>query len=388
MRKVFAVIGAGYGDCGKGLITDWLSYGKNLSLTVRYNSGAQAGHTVVSPEGQRHVFHHLGSGSLRNAPTFLSEFFAVSPIFFVREHAELLSKNIKPVVFMDARCQVTTPWDIMLNQAVERSRGNAKHGSCGMGFNETIERGLVLPLTAKDMPLKNKLKHKLHMIRHEWVPHRLEVLGIDQCELKHAYDNAILHKFMDEIAATTANVNICDWEIFIQKWHGNIVFEGAQGLKLDQSYKDFPHVTRSNTGLRNVMELMQIAELPDLVRTFYVTRTYTTRHGAGPFPEECDTQYEDKTNIFNEHQGHLRYGFLNIDSLIKDIKNDSAEFPVKLRLALTCADQTKGVVTFTEDNERKTLPVNEFAAIVCDRIKADHYAISVGPTRLSMSIAH
>jgi adenylosuccinate synthase len=81
--KGFAVIGAFFGDEGKGLMTDYLAnkLGKN-TLVIRYNGGAQAGHTVATTCGRRHVFKHFGSGCFLEAPSYLSEFFICNPILF------------------------------------------------------------------------------------------------------------------------------------------------------------------------------------------------------------------------------------------------------------------------------------------------------------------
>jgi len=94
------------------------------------------------------------------------------------------------------------------------------------------------------------------------------------------------------------------------------VFEGAQGLLLDQNNKEFfPHLTRSNTGMRNVNALAEMAGFTDL-DIYYVTRTYLTRHGAGPLPgEDASMHFEDKTNGQNEWQGALRFAPLKWDPL-------------------------------------------------------------------------
>lgn len=86
-----AVIGASFGDEGKGLVTDYLCAIQGAGIVVRFNGGAQAGHTVVTPDGLRHVHHHFGSGTLWGTPTFLSQFFIVNPIAFLAELLERLS---------------------------------------------------------------------------------------------------------------------------------------------------------------------------------------------------------------------------------------------------------------------------------------------------------
>lgn len=87
------VIGANFGDEGKGLVTDWLC-AQGAGVVVRFNGGAQAGHTVETPEG-RHVFHHLGSGTFCNVPTYLSQYFICNPILFLHELERLQASKCK-----------------------------------------------------------------------------------------------------------------------------------------------------------------------------------------------------------------------------------------------------------------------------------------------------
>ncbi|GAF82360.1 unnamed protein product, partial [marine sediment metagenome] len=132
------VIGATFGDEGKGLITHHLAsrHGRD-SIVVRFNGGAQAGHTVVTKNSKRHVFRHVGSGTFAGAATFLSQFFISNPILFLEELKELKNLKLKPKVYIDPESPITTPYDMMINQMAEEFRGNQRHGSCGVGFAET-----------------------------------------------------------------------------------------------------------------------------------------------------------------------------------------------------------------------------------------------------------
>ena len=141
--NINVVIGAGFGDEGKGLMTDYFaSQAKNnygSGLVVRFNGGSQAAHTVVTPEGKRHVFGHFGSGTLVGLPTYLSSFFAVHPILFREELAKLKVLGLTPKVYVDKECIVTTPFDMLINQIAETVRGENRHGSVGFGVNETVD---------------------------------------------------------------------------------------------------------------------------------------------------------------------------------------------------------------------------------------------------------
>lgn len=345
MRRVSAVIGGQFGDEGKGLITDYLSAGPD-TLVVRFNGGAQAGHTVVTPDGRRHVFHQFGSGSFNGSPTFLSRFFLVNPMFFGQELAELEALGVTPTVFVDPDSMVTTPYDVMLNQAAEAQRGNARHGSCGLGINETVERSQhsMYRLRVGDLANVRLAPLKLINIRDFYVPQRARELGLPLDSLPHLEDEGVLDRFLEDCRELVSRCFIGRWESL--RWDGDIVFEGAQGLKLDQGHANFPHVTRSNTGVQNVLDLMRDARIQEPLEAYFLTRTYVTRHGAGPLAWETKqppySAIVDLTNVPNPHQGALRFGLFDVDDFLFEVARDlgkAGNAVVKPCLVMTCCDQ-------------------------------------------------
>jgi adenylosuccinate synthase len=116
------------------------------------------------------------------------------------------------------------------------------------------------------------------------------------------------------------------------------VFEGAQGLLLSQDNTAMaPHLTHSYTGMRNVRELCQSAGI-DKLDLYYVSRTYLTRHGAGPLPgEDAALTYADDTNMPHSYQGVLRFATLDYDALMQRCSTDAGATP--FRLVLTHCDQ-------------------------------------------------
>jgi adenylosuccinate synthase len=211
-KKALAVIGAAYGDEGKGLMTDSLVAATNAPVVVRTNGGAQAGHTVTTPDGRRHVFSHIGSGAFAGAATHFSRFFVTHPMFFLAERERVLLIGGNVTVSADPRALVTTPFDILVNQIVEDSRGAARHGSCGMGFGETIERNLRgdVALSVADLAgSRLGMVSKLERIRRTWVPARLANLGIAEVPDKFQdilKDDAILRRFLDDCEAFVESV--------------------------------------------------------------------------------------------------------------------------------------------------------------------------------------
>lgn len=346
------VIGAQFGDEGKGcLVDDYAASSSTPSIVVRFNGGAQAGHTVVTPEGLRHVFSHIGSGALVGATTFLSRFFVSNPILFLKEKAMLALHGVKPVVYVDPDSPVTTPYDMLINQIAEQERGEQRHGSCGIGFGETIERNLTPhhALVVRDLMDQASLAAKLDVIRREYVPVRLQQMGLSAAYARYAEwfrSDAVWKRFIADVGCFIEAIGVVEPQAAIRERF--VLFEGAQGLWLDQDRGFFPHVTRSNTGLRNVLTLAGEWGLERLMVT-YVTRAYATRHGAGPLPHEVFhlpySGIADATNTPNIYQGTLRFGWLSLDRLQQGITDDLSiahAFPalnIRAYLAVTCLDQ-------------------------------------------------
>ncbi|MCE3288690.1 MAG: adenylosuccinate synthase protein [Caulobacter sp.] len=395
MAQAYAIIGAGYGDEGKGLMVDALAARTPGAVVARFNGGAQAGHTVARPDGRRHVFHHLGAGALAGAATHLSRFFVHHPMLLRDEQAALAELGANTTVTADPRGPVTTPWDMLINQAVERSRGDGRHGSCGLGFGETLERSLnpAFALTVGDLAAGD-LSARLAAIRDAWLPRRLAALGVALTPEEAAVrDNpVILEAFLDDcrhFAATVTQASDAGLAA-----HDAVIFEGAQGLMLDQVIGDFPHVTRSHTGLANVLAIAREAGLGPIQAT-YVTRAYATRHGAGPLPGGGDTlpgfEIRDPTNAPNPWQGRMRYAPLDVDRLARAIAADQAlskpaEGEVALSLAVTCLDQAIGPIELG-GRAQDYIPANSLAPALSDWLDLPLAAQSWGPRREDVRFA-
>lgn len=336
MRKVDVVIGLHYGDEGKGRTTNYLvKNSDSYPGVVRFNGGAQAGHTVET-KTQRHVFHHLGSGSLVGAPTILSRFFVVNPTLFMLERVKF-DRNLR--VYVDPDCYVTTPYDILINRRRERIK---KHGSCGVGFAETIKRNLNGPkLTVADLQEEEKARTIVKDIRESYFHPIMKELNGFREDLTEAFFDEAEERFFQDVTNFKKLVTIVKDTQMISKFD-HLVFEGAQGLRLDQYSEDFPHVTYSSTGSENVAELLKDIEAD--ITVHYVTRTYLTRHGAGPLPGEIPNPgIKDKTNVHNQYQEHLRFAPINFDRTKADVAKDKLFWEgrkVKYLGVVTWADES------------------------------------------------
>lgn len=399
MRRAEVVIGAGFGDEGKGLVTDFLAtpYGTD-GLVVRFNGGAQAGHTVQTPAGLRHVFHHVGSGALAGAATYLSRYFICNPLLLDKEIPVLAGIGCHPVIYADHRCLVTTPYDMMLNQIAEEMRGANRHGSCGQGIGETIARNMQpdFSFSLGDLFDTGLLQHKLKLIQSDWVPQRLAELAVNHIPeiwQQRLASEGIIEYFWQSIASFRKAVEIaCLADIALDR---PVIFEGAQGLMLDQDKGWFPHVTRSNTGLKNAAVLAAEIGIDDL-QVHYLTRAYATRHGAGPLAHEVGSKpypdIVDETNIPNAYQGTLRFGWLDVNLLSwfinEDLRVYRQNLRVKPQLCVTCLDQVGSRVTYARNGDIHQTEPDHLVQLLCAAVAAPGGLVSYGPTRADVTHYH
>ena len=360
MKTARAVIGSGYGDEGKGLMTDYfcsLHEEPESTLVVRYNGGAQAGHTVVTPKGNRHVFSHIGSGAFTQAATYLSEDFVTNPVLFNQEITKL---GGVPRVLIHPDAIVTTPIDMFVNQIREEDRRMLKHGSCGVGVYETLVRNGVydshgLTNASLQVSLVEMMRMsltELHTFLRECREYARRRLGITGVKLS-SEQNALLgldvtNSFYADLQQMATRVTFSTTDT-LEDFH-NVVFEGAQGLLLSEAHGEWPHLTPSNPGCANPIKLCEQMGITKLDIT-YVTRAYTTRHGAGRLRMESKpsllglTKIEQETNQPNAHQGSFRYASWNPEcakAAINDYKdhyNTFGKVELDMSVAITCLDQ-------------------------------------------------
>lgn len=344
------VCGCSYGDEGKGVMSNYYTriakQNGHSVLNVLYNGGAQRGHTA-----QGHVFHCFGAGATRGADTYYTRNFMFNPIAWWFEFKEL---NQEPMLYVNANCRITTPYDVRINQLLEESRGNKRHGSCGLGIFETRKRSEEIGgLRAADLTDSRTLYCALKNIKDNWVPTRCKELGIE-------YSNNNPYEFDNFISCVeqmlkSGKVKICDDNIMLN--YDTIIFEGGQGLLLSETNAiDFPHLTPSVTEYRGAKDELEYLYDNTNARFEFclMTRPYLTRHGAGPLPNECPKEeisdkIVDETNMPNEWQGNLRFAPLNSDVFMrihrhKDLLIFLPDDPkrISFSIGITCLDQSDG----------------------------------------------
>lgn len=402
MIHVIAVIGAMYGDEGKGLMTDYFAHKHKNSIVVRHNGGAQAGHTVQTPDGKRHVFSHFGSGTFVDTTTYLSEFFVCNPLLYVKEKQLLVGLGVDPTIIVHPNSLVTTPFDMVINMILEARRGGERHGSCGVGFGETIARNLAHDkLTVQNLRdlSRSELRDRLKTIQSEYVDERFNDQPLDRNTNSDASWMAILQSteliddWLDAVATFIDDITIDGYDCIT---NNTIIFEGAQGLMLDQQSPNFPHVTRSNTGVTNIISILRQMQQDNPEFTIgdfdvvYVSRAYTTRHGAGPLDFESELPYDitDTTNIPNINQGQMRFAPLLLDTLCRVTLQDfdqldasdvdyGTEFNARAMMAFTCLDQVGPQGTFVGGGVVTVSDHVDFVGLLTESSKYT----SFGPTR-------
>lgn len=344
MKTAKIVIGANFGDEGKGLMTDYFAHNaienKQSCLVVCHNGGSQKGHTVVAPSGLRHVFHHFGSGTMVGADTYLSEDFIINPVIFNKELQELKRKEYVTKTYINKNAMVTTPFEMIINQMVEEIRGDSKHGSCGLGIYETILRNQKNPITISDFAActDNEIRNILNNMFSNYIPERLRLLGIG-VPLKWVYifakKDILIENYIQDISTMLSSVVLTTNSILDS--YDCVIFEGSQGLLLDQNNISYmPHLTPSNTGIKNPIRIID-DRICD-IEVCYVTRTYITRHGAGRFDTECNKEeinnlIIDLTNVPNPFQDSIRYGFID-DNIKNRITADYSKYLDKKNVSI------------------------------------------------------
>ncbi|WP_250033367.1 adenylosuccinate synthetase [Paractinoplanes maris] len=287
MNEHVAVVDLGYGDAGKGTVVDALCSSSQPRAVLRFNGGAQAAHNVVTEDGRQHTFAQFGSGTLRGVPTHLTRFMVVDPLALAAEAAAL--GNPFELLTVDGDALLATPWHRAANQRREVARGGARHGSCGMGVGETMAYALshVDAPRVSDTLSRTRLRRRLAAVEAELGP------------LAVALDEVV-----DAFLAFGRTVSIVapGFEQRLLR-EGPCVFEGAQGVLLDEWRGWHPHTTWSTTTFGNVSSMCSS------FRRLGVVRTYTTRHGAGPFVTEDETlDLPEGHNATGRWQGAFRVG--------------------------------------------------------------------------------
>jgi len=302
-RKAIVTVGLGFGDESKGATVDWLCRHFKADLVVRYSGGSQCGHNVELPTGARHCFSQFGAGSFADVPTYLGPEVIIYPEAMWREYLHLFGLGYKPRLFVHPKCLVTTFFHRSVNRYKEERRGQAKHGSCGHGIGETRSYALNDPIGSM------RAEDLCHL---QVVEEKTEAIA--KSLKMPAFGNEALHVWDAWRALTMKKVVVVTEE---PPAFDTAVFEGAQGVLLDEDWGFHPYTTWSKVTTDHAFSLLKLWNVPHHM-TLGVIRSYHTRHGAGPFPtydEKLTQRLPDPGNPHNPWQEHLRCGWLDFSLL-------------------------------------------------------------------------
>lgn len=322
MRKAIITVGLGFGDESKGATVDYLCREHNANLVIRYSGGSQCGHNVELPDGRRHTFSQLGSGTLSGVETYLGHQVIINPPAMSTEMNHLRSVfniDATKMLTVHPKCLVSTILHQKVNHLREISRRNNKHGSCGHGIGETRNYWLKHgdeAIFAEDLYNVHILDYKLQLLKQRLV-----------LELNALVDQRTHEEQIIDIAKEISNIRTYG----LAMWYNNYialfklsseipecdiaVFEGAQGVLLDESYGFHPYTTWSNVTPQFAVDM---AYGLDDVTILGITRAFTTRHGAGPLPtfnSGLTKSLVDIGNPTNRWQGEFKVGHLDLPLL-------------------------------------------------------------------------
>jgi len=327
-RKATIVVDLGFGDAGKGSITDFLARDGTTAAVVRHNGGAQAAHNVITPAGTHHTFAQFGSGTfVPGVRTHLSRFMLIDPLALITEakHLEELGLgNVFARLTVDADAIVVTPFHKAANRLREILRGQARHGSCGMGVGEAVADSLWFAdraVRARDLRDLERLIEKFEFFqelkRDEFLSRAEEIAATVAGQMEwRALTEPDAARFYAELAYRAARRFAIVPGSYLAKLAraGNLIFEAAQGVLLDEFHGFHPYTTWSNTTFGNAETLLREVGYGGEIERLGVLRAYHTRHGAGPFVTEDATlaSLPEAHNGTGAWQGIFRRGWFDL----------------------------------------------------------------------------
>ena len=333
------VVGAGFGDEGKGNFVNYLCSTTKNPIVIRFSGGQQAGHTVIH-NGLKHVFSNYCSGALQGINSYFAEDTSFYLNTIVKEKKVLEEKGISPNLYVHPLAKMTTPYDVAYGKAREKE---LRHGSCGLGIGSTMTRhnDTGYKLYAVDLLHKSLAIEKLINISKYY-----DALAFKNS--KEFYENyKKIEKEQESFFITNFNndlpFEIVDYRLL--SLYDTLIFEGSQGIMLDQNHGIFPNVTYANTTSKNALDICKKIDA-NVKEIYYITRSYQTRHGNGwmssNFPINI-TNNDEEINTPNSWQGSLRTTKLDIDLIKYALTIDRAYHSqyINKHLVVTCLDQIK-----------------------------------------------
>ena len=281
MGKNVVVLGSQWGDEGKGKIVDLLT--EKAAAVARFQGGHNAGHTLVV-DGKTTVLHLIPSGILREGVTcFIGNGVVLAPDALLKEMKELEDNNV-PVrerLRISPNCPLIMPYHVALDQAREAKRGTGKIGTTGRGIGPAYEDKVARRAIKLADLFRDDLEEKLRNLIEYHNFQLTQYYKVDAIDFDETFK--LCQEWKEEIKGMVTDVTE---DLNQLRLAGkNLMFEGAQGSLLDVDHGTYPYVTSSNTTAGGVSSGSGLGPL-HLDYVLGITKAYTTRVGAGPFPTE------------------------------------------------------------------------------------------------------
>ncbi|MBA3279685.1 MAG: adenylosuccinate synthase [Geodermatophilaceae bacterium] len=281
------IIGAQWGDEGKGKATDLL--GGRVPYVVRYQGGNNAGHTVVTPDGERYALHLIPSGILTPGCTpVIGNGVVIDPGVLLSELAGLEARGVdtsKLVISADAH--LIMPHHRALDRVTERYLGASKVGTTGRGIGPAYgDKVARVGIRIQDLLDPGILRAKLDAVLRERNQILVKVYNRKAIDVEETYEEYL--GYADVLAPRIADTRLLLAEALDRdEW---VLLEGSQGTLLDIDHGTYPFVTSSSPTAGGASAGSGIGPTR-IKKVVGILKAYTTRVGSGPFPTELHDQF-------------------------------------------------------------------------------------------------
>jgi len=319
-QKISIIVGAQWGDEGKGKITDF--FAGEADYVVRFQGGNNAGHTVIVND-VTFKLHLIPSGVLYSKPvSVIGNGVVVDPKVLLTEIASLQKRGVDPNLLVSDRAHVIMPYHIDMDVAITEHQGKLAAGSTKRGiapvyadkmyrhgirmidllepdiFREKLEKSYLFNKNLTEKALGGKISSSMHSIYSEYLEYGIQ-----------------LKKYIADISTILYNA---------KKDGKSILFEGAQGISLDVDHGIYPHTTSSNTAAGNMAAGCGVS-FTKIDRIIGAAKAYVTRVGISPFPSEIEGEnaksLRDKGNEYGTTTGRpRRVGWLDLVQLRQAVR--------------------------------------------------------------------
>jgi adenylosuccinate synthase len=308
------IVGAQWGDEGKGKIVDLLA--QDSDLVCRYNGGPNAGHTIVA-DGETFKLRHMPSGILRGKECVIGAGCVVDPAVFVEELDDLESRGVSTAgLHLSTNAHVIMPWHLAIDRGGERRLGRLKIGTTKRGIGPTYaDKAFRLGIRVQDLFDPKILRQKLEVALAEKNVWLERVYGAPPLELETlaAEYEQLAQRLRPYIADTSLLVDRA------LKGGKSVLLEGAHATLLDLDHGTYPFVTSSSTVAGGAATGIGIGpnRIDDVIG---VAKAYVTRVGEGPFPTEIDGPDQQRLRDLGGERGTVtgrdrRCGWLDLVAL-------------------------------------------------------------------------